>query len=275
MPDARTGAINGRVAIMGWPDSGTTDGCTVHLTESADETREHSYACGVWFQPPVGRYLFWIARGDEISFQSVVYYAGEPFRGAGSIFTKSLHSAGFVELDRKVELSPKWTFRLLSLQTIGSFRPFDRRIAASNARQRVAMPIGSALAGVFDERGRPVALTPPRRIEHGLTIAVHPDPPSGAALLVVLNRFVRANAIPSCDPSLAINGEAQRAPDVNFSAFDRVVLVWYAVESSGNARLEVRCDSTPAFLRDVSLSRGAIAMVRADLPKHPAKEQAR
>jgi hypothetical protein len=149
------GVINGRVAIAAIPSLVDVHGkstilasedCEVHLVNSHDVTVERVYPCGSWFTPPVGRYLFWIEKGSSVSYQSVLYYAGEKFRTAGKVFLKPVYPAGSVQLDLKTEIPTGGTFRILTLDTRERYRPFDRRISSANAKRPVRVPVGRVIA---------------------------------------------------------------------------------------------------------------------------------
>jgi hypothetical protein len=168
LPNAKAGAIHGKVALLALLFDRRDNrmlfdskGCQVHLVNSGDESIEHAYPCGAWFQPPVGRYLLWLELGSFVSYQSVVYYAGEPFRTAGKVFQKQMFPAGSVQLDKKTSVPVGATFRLLALNTRARFRPFDRKIANANASRQVRVPVGRVIAGVFDSGGRALLLSPP------------------------------------------------------------------------------------------------------------------
>lgn len=284
LPDPRAGEIGGRVAIMGipiiaGPGSATTPlstaNCEVHMARSNDETQEYVYPCGKWFQPPTGRYLLWLEKEGSISFQRVVYYAGERFGRAGHVFMNTLHPAGSVKLDPTTKMPAGSTFRLLSLDPVRDSRPFDRRIASVHANRQVAIPIGRVIAGVFDRDGRVLSLSKPKRVEAGIVTAVSPEKPENgrAALLAVLNRYVAPRALPVCEGSLILPDSSEEHPSVDLQAHDRVVLVWYDLPLASVARLELRCGGRLPFTQDVGLHAGAIVGVRADLPKGPENRQ--
>lgn len=274
-PDPRTGAIHGRVAIVAIPvleQHGKTTflsyrDCEVHLVKSEDETRELVYPCGSWFQPPIGRYLFWLEQGSLVSFQSVVYYAGERFVHFGSVFAKPLYPAGSVQLDSKVVVPAGSTFRILSLDTIGAYRPFDRRLAASNTRRPFRVPVGRLVAGVFDPGGRALLLSRLQRITAGYTTVVLPTKArAGSAIVVaVFDRLVSRRLSPVCNVGLIISKRFSTASDIEMQAYDRLVLIWYDLPAPGEGRLEVRCGVDPPLNRLVHLQQGAIATIRETL----------
>lgn len=75
------GSMNGKVAVNVVPVSATPDGepkplptagCVVHLVNAEEQITPWNYPCGDWFQPPVGRYLFWVEQGSTVRFQSIL-----------------------------------------------------------------------------------------------------------------------------------------------------------------------------------------------------------
>ena len=115
------GSINGRIAMMGIPsgvsaNEARRDGtCNVYLARIGSETVVNVYRCGTWFQPAVGRYMYWIERAGGISVQSAVNYGGEEFRKQGAVFPKRLFPASTVQLSASAALPPGGELRLLSL----------------------------------------------------------------------------------------------------------------------------------------------------------------
>src|SRR6476659_7673577 len=113
--DLTQGVIGGRIAIMGLADGTPPSAdCEVRLALIGDEVHSKAYPCGTWFQPPVGRYLYWIEQRSSVSAQSVINYGGEPFRRYGALFSKKMIPAGRVVLSGSVPLPAGAEFRLLS-----------------------------------------------------------------------------------------------------------------------------------------------------------------
>jgi len=275
MPDTTKGAINGRIALIAVPISAGRDDkltplpidhCQAHLVETQDETHERVYPCGTWFQPPVGRYLFWMENQVAVSFQSVIHYAGEQFRHSGALFPKPLYPAGSIELESATNVPPGATFRFLSLHIVKNYRPFDRRIAAVRAKSRIHAPAGAAVAGVFDGSGRAASLSKPFIVKPGRVAVVNPETPQEgrAALVVVLNRFEHP-PLRRCAVTLMESSGRRIAPAVDLQAYDRVVMIWYDLLASGNTRIAVSCNSQQPFVQTVHLVSGQIETVRRNL----------
>ncbi len=277
MPDASKGVINGKIAMIGVPVSIDRHGnmtslarargsCRVHLTSTDDETRESIYPCDSWFQPSVGRYLFWLEDDTTISFQSVIYYAGERFRGSGAVFPKPLYPAGSIELAKGTSIPAGATFRFLALDTVKNYRPFDRRIAAQDAMRRVRAPAGRILGGLFDAAGYALALSKPQIVEPGHLLVIRPEKPDQrrATLVAVLNRFDRP-PLQKCNGVLIGPAGERIAPSVDLQAYDRIVLAWYDLMSSEAMRFTVSCAEQLRFTRRVPLTGGNIATIRGGL----------
>ncbi|HYH07080.1 MAG TPA: hypothetical protein VEK11_08485 [Thermoanaerobaculia bacterium] len=239
--------------------------CVIRLVETENQSRERVFSCGTWFQPPVGRYFFWAEQNGMVSAQTIIRYAGEPFRGSGLMLSKQMVPAGVLQLDRSIEVPRGSTFRLLSLELIGTHRPFDRRIERAHAYDTVRMPSGKVLGGIFDENGRALALARPQRVRGGAVTTLRPERPraSRSGVLAVLERATTPGA-PPCDASLTI-GQRQHRAAVDLQMHQRVVLAWYELPASSDARLDVRCAGATPFTRQLRLEPRAIATVRAAL----------
>jgi hypothetical protein len=266
--DLSKGVIAGRIAIMGVPDgTPATDDCRVYLALIGDEIHPRLYRCGSWFQPPVGRYLYWIEQQSLVSAQTVINYGGEPFRRFGALFPKKLMRAGRVVLSRKSQLASDAELRLLSLMPDGEHRPFDRRVSATEARLPIRLPVGKAIAGIFDRKGNAIALSPPIAVSDVKTTVVKPQKPDGgkASLLVVLNRPMSSDAAAECSAS-AIGAEPVRVkiPDIELKTRDRLVFVWYVLEPS-KARVDVRCSGLPDFIYAIHPVENSIVTIRKDM----------
>jgi hypothetical protein len=247
-----------------------TAGCQVHMADSDDVSIVHEYPCGSWFQPPVGRYLFWLEQGPSISYQTIIYYAGEKFTTAGKVFLKPMYPAGSVQLDVKTTMPIDGTLRLLSLDSRARYRPFDRRILTTHAKESVRVPVGRVIASIFDDGGRALSLSRPLSVTKGGTTPIVPDYSRmrGATVLTILNRFVR-HTLPSCNGTLVTETQRLR-PDIDMQAYDRIVFAWYGVQAVGRGRLELRCGGKNLLTQQLRLRRGAIETIRAALPNAEA-----
>ena len=273
--DPSNGVINGKVAIAAMPvlvdihGKSTilaSEGCELHLVNSDDVTVERVYPCGSWFKPPVGRYLFWLEKGSSVSYQSVLYYAGEKFKTSGKVFLKPVYPAGSVQLDAKTDMPAGGTFRILTLDTRERYRPFDRRISSENAKKRVRVPVGRVIASIVDHNGRALSLSRPQRVTTGTTTVISPNRTDvrSTVVLAILDRFVSHLPLPNCNGALVTKTQRRR-PDIDMQAYDRIVFAWYAVPALGKVRLEVECGTENLLMRQVRLERGAIETIRSTL----------
>jgi hypothetical protein len=250
LPDAAGGHINGRIALMFWPATESPgrlvpvpkNDCTVHFVLADDQARESVYPCGEWFQPPVpSRYVHWLEQGDSVSYQSVVGYGGDAFRGKGLIGVDPMFPAGFVAIDPKLKLEADQTFRIVSLKTQGERRMFDRRLSSMQARRATTrVPTGQVVSGIFDSAGRAVALSRPTVIAVGQVVRTAPARPSrGGDALVVVGRDPPMSKTTGCRASVVAGGKEQ-APAVSIITKDRLLFIWYGIDP-GAASLSVGC----------------------------------
>lgn len=256
--------VEGRVKLQVLPSGALAvkSDCSVHLIEVADQSSERTYPCATWFQPPIGRYLFWLEQADEISHQSVLRYAGEA--GSGLVMDKATMAAGLVQLDRHASIPADATFRVISLEQSGAERAFDRRIRASRATEPFRVPAGFVLSGIFDRNGDALALSRPRAVlDTGVTTLLPGRPRAAHATLVAV---LRRGSVKGCQALLLSAQDATRLPDATASSGDRLVVAWYDLPAPAEATFEVKCPSATPFSREISLSPGRIETVRAVMP---------
>lgn len=270
------GSIDGKIAVMAFPEAVDRNGdtqriqandCEVHLVQAEEQTTQWLYECGTWFQPPVGRYLFWLEQGSSVSFQSILSYAREPFTNAGLVLPKRMYPSGFVQLKEGAALPEGATFRAISLESVESYRAYDRRIANTNAHRPTRMPIGTMLTGVFDRNGRALSLSTPQNVSVGKTTVVDPRMPTRGQsdVLAVLSRSELGHPFP-CKVTLTSN-RLSLQPEVNFQTADRLVVAWYGLAAPAAMNLNVTCDNALPFVRMLFLEPGAILTVRSSLRK--------
>jgi len=247
-----------------------TSNCTVHLIHAAEQSREWTYPCGKWFQPAVGRYLFWAEQGATISLQSVLSYAGESFTGSGLMLSKTMQPAGFLRTDNRTKVPPDATLRFVSLRPVGDERPFDRRLDHKRAHEPVRLPAGAAITGVFDRAGRALSLTRPIEVTAGTTAVVRPEGPARnvAHVLAVVSRSGLSPRTP-CDITLAVRRDFP-TPTVNLQSQERVIAAWYDVPAPAIAVLRMTCSNAQPWERTLHIRPGAIETLRATLPSRAA-----
>ncbi|HKO03048.1 MAG TPA: hypothetical protein VJ032_15215, partial [Thermoanaerobaculia bacterium] len=206
IPDAKTGEINGIVAVMFWPATAThangvdellsADHCHAVLEPWANLADELTYDCGIWFQPPEGRYRVWLERGDSLTpTTGSLNYAATPFTGRGNGMIMPVEPGGRVALASDVLMPPNSELRLVNLDSCCASRfthPFDRRaLPASRAlRSGLLMPPGRVLAGVFNRATNDaISLAPLANVVAGKLTFVSPHaPPHGTDVFVSLMR---------------------------------------------------------------------------------------
>ena len=273
-PQLPSGSSDGRIAVRVVPDEPVDDTnavfreCEVHLVRTDDQSRELVYGCGSWFQPPVGRYLFWLEQGSRVSFQSVIKYVGEPSDESGLTLSKAMFPAVFVRLSSKTPISDDDTFRVVSLERIANYRAFDRRIDYAHARRPVTMPVGNVIAGIFDRTGRALSISKPQAVATARTTTVHPRRPGRrrADVLAVLERHPSEGARSACTAALTTPKGKDIRPGVAMETDDRLVLAWYGIAAPSVVRLSVQCGGQ-SLVRTVHVRRRAIETVRAFLPR--------
>lgn len=244
--DPTQGQIDGKVAMaflaheLGDPSAYLPpEGYEVHLVAASDLDRELVYPAGRWFQPPPGRYRFWVEGHWGMSNGSaIVNYSGSPFRERGLVGVEEMHPAGRIALDPKIEAGPDVALRLLHVESHNRTkfpqREISRRVFDQARWEGVLMPVGPVLAGLFDNaKDEYIALSRPARVQQGQTITVAPTTPApgGTHVLVSLNRPRPVSSHDQYDvrPFLSV-ADKKLEPSVTIPTADRVYAVWYQVE---------------------------------------------
>lgn len=287
LPDLKDGQINGTVAVLFWPASNTdhgkietllpVDDCQVVLAPWTDFAAEQRYRCGIWFQPPEGRYRAWLEKGnDRITPTSATFnYAPAPFQGRGQGVVMPLHPGGRVALAQDVTLSADAELSLINFDScctppkLGS--PFTRRAIAStpSLRSGLSMPIGNVFAGIFDRKTREaIAIARPVRVDAGKVATVAPRLPAAgtADVFVSLGRpDVRASRDVDV-VELTLDG---KKPEMLFDGSDRIYSAWFGVKN-GTAQLSVASKVLRLPTRTLKLTPGRVVTVREELQKLPS-----
>lgn len=282
--DATQGEIDGKVAVaflaheLGDPSAYLPpEGFEVHLVPASDLDRELVYPAGQWFQPPPGRYRFWVEGNWSMSSGSaIVSYSGSPFRKRGLVGVEEMHPAGLIALDSTVEAGPEIALRLLHTESHnrGKFpqREISRRVVGEARREGVLMPAGPILAGLFDtEKDEYIALSRPVRAPHGEKVTVAPTPPApgGSHVVVVLNRPTPVSSQDEYDVRLSLAiGEKKIKPSLTIPTADRLYGVWYQVEGR---YAELTVESETVFLEpiEIPLRAGKVERVKSRLSPLP------
>lgn len=280
--DATKGSIQGRVALSFWPTTVEDSeilapfGFEVHLVPAHDLDLELTYPCGEWFEPPPGRYRYWIEGNGKITpYSSVFAFRGGPFRGKGGVARVPVSPAGTVALDRAFTLPPAGFLRILHLDSHLKDRvlrrEFSRRIPAEAAHRGAAMPAGRVVAALFDSaRGEYLGITRPVEVQPGGPTLVAPESPAGGSDLVVLldrSEILDDHAQAPVE-IVARSGERSRAPDVLVPTADRVYAIWYGL--AGNY-VELEATAAGAFFpsREITLRPGRVEGFRGELQPLP------
>lgn len=286
LPDPKNGQINGFVAVMFWPAANTdggkietllpADDCQVILAPWTDFSAERRYRCGIWFQPPEGRYQAWLEKGeDRITPTTGTFnYSPAPFQGRGQGVVMPLHPAGRVALAEDVALPPNAEVSLINFDSCCAAsklaNPFTRRSTAlPELRRGLLLPTGNVFAGIFDRKTREaIAIARPVRVETGklATVAPRPPAPDAADVFVSLGRpDVRASRDVDI-VELTLDG---KKPDTLFDGSDRIYAAWFGVKST-TAQLSVASKVLRLPTRTLKLTPGRVTTVREELQKLPS-----
>ncbi len=260
LPDPSTGVIDGRDAALVWParyrDSTTYEllpvaGCGAHFVPSTNLAAELTHPCGKWLNPEAGKYKVWLQGKDFISPHPLVLNAVKGSTGRGYSMVAPVVASGLVALSNDVRLGAGEGLRLLSLkaQFFDDWgRAFDRRVA--DPRQPEAMPAGSALAGIFDQKtGDAIALSRPLVVAANQTTVAKPAAPERDSDVLVVLQKPLAPKREALQVSLKADAGPRR-PDVLLHASDAVFAVWYGV---GGNTATVTVDADALTLAPVAL----------------------
>jgi hypothetical protein len=275
----------GELAIEIWPaferfssQIAALPDCTAHLVPASDLDAELTYPCGELFAPPPGRYLHWVEGLNRISPDLLILnYAGGPAQGRSMSIVRGTVPAGQVRL-QSVPDSPGRMLRFLHLDShiAGDrlFFEFFRRLPAARAAEGARLPVGRAVAFLFDnDKQEYVALGRPFEVKAGEeTRIAAPAPPASTAVLAI---FERADSVENRDdddlaPALVVGGR-RLEPDLRFGDLARVYAVWYEVAGT-NARLELASRRWRIEEKVFSLRRGKVETLRPEIKSKPKLE---
>ncbi|MCP4662939.1 MAG: hypothetical protein GY856_46700, partial [bacterium] len=244
--DVSLGHINGKVALSLWPAKGLEDqrlidpsGFEAHLAKEEDLDEELIFPCGTWFQPPPGRYKFWLeGRGSISPFSSVLHFAGGPFKTQGLAGVTPVVPGGVVALSHEGRLKGDIALRLLHIDSHNSApkirREMSRRLIGDAMSQGALMPEGLVLAALFDKSSNEyLAISRPVQVSRRATTWVRPQPPkANTDLLVVLDRpiLLTDRARYDVEPVLVGLTGNEKRPDVTVPTPERLYAIWYDLQ---------------------------------------------
>lgn len=241
--DPSTGNLGGMIAVAVSPAEITDDtlqvlspfGFRAHLTSEVDPDFELRYPCGIWFQPPPGRYRVRVEGDWQMSAYSLLLsYSGEPFRGRGLVAAIPVVAAGLVALPSETPVGQDLVLRLLhaGAHLEKGYPRWDLTVGRPTAAvgDGVLMPAGPAIGGLWDRRTeRYLALSRPFMVHAHSTVTVPLAVPEDSANLVV--QFQRAVAKGSAaEAELDVHlvaGDEHFAPDLMVGTAARLYAVWY------------------------------------------------
>jgi hypothetical protein len=282
LPPASAGEINGRTALLMWPASADGEpiepsNCKAHLVPYSDQDQELLFPCGEWFQPPVGKYRYWLEKDDAFMSPSptIVVYAGPKFTGAGLRGVLPVLPAGKVAL--RAPFPAEQSLRLLHIPS-GSSKPAQHRSMDRRARADsvvpLLMPEGEVIAGVFDRKsGDAVALTRPVRVQRDKVAYVNPQPPKeGCDVLAVFDRpGIRPRSQTDDAAPVLRTPQGDRPPDVLSDTANRVIAVWYGI-SARSAELIFKSSAELVPTETLRLVPGHAVTIRRAISSLPAAD---
>ncbi len=282
--DPATGEINGRSAVAVMPAKARNGrlealspwGFKAHLTGYDDPSMELVFPCGIWFQPPRGRYRAWIEGDWQISrYSSVIIYASRPFQGHGLLAPVPVGEAGRVALSPDIVKSPRLTLRVLHAGSYleGNFPRWElsRREATHRLGEGLLMPVGPAIGALWDEQSQSyTAISRPFEVKTRKTVTIPLEKPSRVTHLVVqLQRPALASTAADLPVKLLLMRQGhQLVPDLTVSAADRIYALWYGL-APGPAELRAEASQSAFRSQRLSLSAGKIERLVGTLSPWP------
>ncbi len=241
--------------VIGPPMNPGTE-CTAHVVRLSDE-RAFRAACDTAVELPDGVYHAWLERPHEIT--PALTLLEVPAYGNKRIATPFIPSG-------EVRLAPDSPFERVRLFDV------EMRDASSLAFERLAdgvtrMPAGRTVAAAVDDRGAVIALSRPTVVGTREPAVVNPDVPrSGGDVIAFLERPLDARGEVALSLETAAGG---RRPDVIRDATDRVLAIWYGVESP-RARIVAESKTLELAPVDLVLPPRRVTEVRATLQRLPS-----
>lgn len=228
-------------------------GFEVRLTNADQPGTELSFTAGTLFDPPRGRYRYWVEGAWSMTpFTQLASFGADRPPGAKSMRVLPIVPAGRVALPERPRADPAHQLRLLYVDrepAAGLRHELSRRRGVAEVGSGILMPAGRVLAALWDpHEERYSALSRPFTVEAKTTVAAPlRGPAEGEADLVVY--VDRAEGVPaSALPGLvltATQGREQRRADVSLLTPWGTYGVWYGLKpgtvalGGGNDRLYV------------------------------------
>jgi hypothetical protein len=283
LPDPSAGQIEGKVAMTVAPQavgqSGALSpwGFVAHLTGYDDPNVDIEFPCGIWSQPPRGRYRVWVEGVWEISpFTYIVRFSPQRFRGSGLIAAAPVGEAGRVALPPDVPRNKNLALRLLHA---GSYLEqgyprweLSRRKPVSEVGEGLLMPVGPTIGALWDEHSQTyVALSRPFEVKARRTVKVPLAYPSEVTDLVVqIQRHTLASDAADAKMKILLRRNGKKLPpDLQVSLADRAYAFWYGLAPGPG---ELRAETKDALVQtpQLNLVAGRIERRFETMTPHPA-----
>ncbi len=283
LPDPSTGQIDGKVAITVAPQalgkSGVlaTWGFLAHLTGYDEPDVDFVFPCGIWSQPPRGRYRLWVEGEWKISpFTHVIRYSPQPFHGQGFVASAEVGEAGRVTLPPEIAKRPDLVLRLLHADSyLDEGYPrweLSRRKKVQEVGEGLLMPVGLTLAALWDGQSQSYsALSRPFEVKAHQTVVASFEQSSGVSHLIVqIQRPNLASTAADVNMQVVLRRKGlDLPPDLLVSLTDRAYGVWYGLAPGPG---ELRAETRDAVLepKQLSLPVGGISYQLEKMTPRPA-----
>ena len=284
LPDPAQGEIDGRVAVTILPaksNNGKLEalsplGYVAHLTGYDDPNLELAYPCGIWFQPPSGRYRAWVEGEWQISgYSTVVSYSGQVFRGRGLASAVPVVDAGLVALPPGVAETPALVLRLLHAGSYleGKFPRWElsRRLPVRQVGRGLLMPAGPTIGALWDDRSqRYVALSRPFEVKARQTVTVPFERLEGVVHLVAqIQRNTLAGTAQDLNTAVTLTSQGKAlSPDHMVEVADRTYAVWYDL-TPGSAEIQASWKEERLEVQNLDLQAGQVERFMGKMKPRP------
>jgi hypothetical protein len=256
------------------PQAISPAGFVAHLVSANDRSVELVIPSGEWLRPKPGPYFYWLEGHGKISRHSELMQYSGLSTGLGMLLESVVGDAGRVTIPSGFT-APHLELRLLRaedhLEANVAQLELSRRTPTTRLGDGVAMPIGKALAAVWDaNQRRYVALSQPFEVqkERTVTAPLEAAPTKHAHLVALLERVRWArNAADYRTLQIRLQRAGHSvAPNVVIQMAERVYVIWYHL-APGAVSLEASTSQDRLVPQTVELRAGYIARVVANMQK--------